>query len=128
MTSATWNKDVHVICAQFLRKPIKVLVGEMDTSIFQRVTQEIIKVSGDHDKLKELMKIIKSLNKSDETKEDESDDDDDDFRIQESVLQNCSQKLLSKYTLSIFCFFILLIIMNDSLIYQKYIEKCNLNF
>lgn len=98
MTSATWNKDVHFICAQFLRKPIKVLVGEMDTSIFERVTQEIIKVSGDHQKLKELMKIIKSLNKSDETKEDESDDDDDNFQIQESVLQNFSQNLFKSFS------------------------------
>ena len=105
MTSATWNKDVHVICAQFLRKPIKVLVGEMDTSIFQRVTQEIIKVSGDHDKLKELMKIIKSLNKSDETKEDESDDDDDDFRIQESVLKNCTKTFIQIYSFNILLFY-----------------------
>ena len=83
MTSATWNKEVHRICADFLRQPIKILVGEMDTSIFERVTQEIIRVSSDHAKLKELMKVIKSLNKSKENEvPDEESDDEEEFQIQ----------------------------------------------
>ena len=77
LTSATWSTEIEKIARIYMVEPKKVQVGKLDLTPAKNVSIQIVKVSDETDRLRELLKFIKSLDQPVQQYSDDSENDDE---------------------------------------------------
>ena len=77
MTSATWGTDIQEIAKKYMSNPYKVQVGKIDLGPARNVSIQVIDVTTQEEKNKNLFKFLKSISRNESRDESESEDEDE---------------------------------------------------